>query len=124
MHELSVSREIAKVVLDKARREGAREVLRIEIEIGALSFLNPEQVEFWTRACLEGSIAEKAEIGIDIIEPQVVCRGCGYKGGLKIEEDPLYHIFLPSLSCPSCGGVELDIEKGRECVIRRMELLV
>ena len=145
MHEFSISHKIAKVVLDKAREQGAKEVLRVEIEIGELSFLNPEQVEFWVKIGFEKTIASLATISIKVIEPQILCKVCGYAGKLKMftsftdafglpfasltdafglrENEPMYHILLPSFSCPKCNSNEIEIERGRECLIKRIELL-
>ena len=95
-------------------------VLRIDIEIGRLSFLSPEQVAFWVKTSLEGSLAEGAEVHIERVEPQISCRACGYRGTLEMEDDPLYHVPLPSFSCPECRSGEIDIEKGRECVVKRI----
>jgi Zn finger protein HypA/HybF involved in hydrogenase expression len=35
-------------------------------------------------------------------------------------DDPLYHVLLPSFSCPECRSSEIEIEKGRECVVKRI----
>jgi len=123
MHELSTSQAIAEVVLDKAREQKAAKVLCVDIEIGGLSFLNPEQVAFWVKMSFERTIANGAEVNIQMVEPQISCRACGYVGTLKMEDDPLYHMLLPSFSCPECRSSEIEIEKGRECSVRRIEIL-
>ncbi|MCD6334775.1 MAG: hydrogenase maturation nickel metallochaperone HypA [Candidatus Latescibacteria bacterium] len=120
MHELSTSQAIARIVLDKAKEQRAAKVLRIEVEIGRLSFLSPDQVAFWVKTSLEGTLAEDAEVHIERVEPQISCRACGYRGTLEIEDDPLYHILLPSFCCPECRSSEIEIEKGRECVVKRI----
>ena len=120
MHELSTSQAIARIVLDKAREQQATKVLRIDIAIGRLSFLSPEQVAFWVKTSLEGTFAEEAEVHIERVEPQITCRDCGYQGTLEMEDDPLHHILLPSFSCPECRSSEIGIEKGRECVVKRI----
>ena len=123
MHEFGVSQEIAKVVLHHAEEQNAAKVLRVEIEIGELSFLNPEQIEFWVKISFEKTIADEAEINIEITKPQVSCADCGYLGELRIEEDPMYHVLSPSFSCPKCNSSKIEIEKGRECLIKRIEMV-
>jgi len=44
MHELSISQSIAKTVLKKSSEQKAKNILSVEIEIGELTLLNPEQV--------------------------------------------------------------------------------
>lgn len=123
MHELSISQEIADFVLGESAKQGAQSVSRVEIEIGRLSFLNPEQVEFWLKLCFENTPASEAELQVSVIEAEISCRKCGYSGNLTMENDPAYHFTLPSFSCPRCGSSEITIEKGRECVVKRIEIL-
>ncbi len=123
MHEFSIAQAIVNAVLDRAKAEKASRVLYIDLEIGRLSFLNPEQVAFWVKTSFEGTLAGGAEVNIQVVEPRILCRACGYTGTLKMEDDPLYHILLPSFSCPECRSSEIEIEKGRECSIKRMEIL-
>jgi len=124
MHELAISQQITKVVLNKAREQGAKKVLRVGLEIGELSFLNPEQVEFWVKRSFEQTIASPAKISIKVIEPQIRCEVCGYVGKLKVENEPMYYTFLPLFSCPKCNNSKIEIERGRECLIKRIKLLV
>ena len=109
--------------MDKAREQKAAKVLCVDIEIGGLSFLNPEQVAFWVKMSFERTLANGAEVNIQMVEPQISCRACGYVGTLKMEDDSLYHMLLPSFSCPGCRSSEIEIEKGRECSVRRIEIL-
>lgn len=124
MHEFSISRAIADVVLDSAREQQAKEVLRVKIEIGRLSFLNPEQVEFWVQVNFEGTIASRAKLDIRVIEPVVHCQACGYRGGLTVEDDPIHHrLPIFSFSCPRCKLGQIKVEEGRECTVKHIQIL-
>ena len=122
MHEAATSQAIARFVLDESARQKAEKVLSVEIEIGRLSVLNPEQVEFWVKLCLENSVASDAEVRIAVIEPEVSCKVCGYTGPLEVQDDPMFHYYMPSFACPECGSGGIIINKGRGCVIRRIEM--
>lgn len=124
MHELSVAQEIAELVLSVASQKGAKSVLRIELEIGELSFLSTEQVEFWLKTCLEGTIASEAEVILSTVKPVVRCDSCGYEGDIQVEDDPMLHFILPVLSCPKCGSDRVEIVQGRDCVLKRVEVEV
>ena len=123
MHEMSTSQAIAELVLKEAQQREAKQVLKVEVEIGQLTFLNPDQVAFWVQESFKGTPAEGAELSIKLVEPLVACQACGYQGQLQVEEDPLFHWVLPSLKCSGCGSTGLTIERGRECTLRRIELL-
>ncbi|MCD6508660.1 hydrogenase maturation nickel metallochaperone HypA [Candidatus Poribacteria bacterium] len=124
MHELSVAQEIAHLVLDAASQKGAKSVLKIELEIGELSFLSLEQMRFWLKTCLENTIASEAKVILSTVKPVVRCDSCGYEGDIQVDDDPALHFILPVLSCPRCGSDDVEIVQGRDCVLRRIEVEV
>jgi hydrogenase nickel incorporation protein HypA/HybF len=123
LHELSISQAIADVVLKEAEKQDAKKVTLVELEIGELSLLNPEQVEFCLKLIFERTYASEAELKIELVKPQVNCRNCGYEGTLESKDDPLYHIVMPMFKCPQCGSGELSVKRGRECTVKRIEIL-
>jgi hydrogenase nickel incorporation protein HypA/HybF len=123
LHEVSISHAIADVVLKESQKQEAQKVLLVELEIGELSLLNPEQVEFWVKLALDKTIASEAEIKIEVVRPEIHCTACGYEGTLETKDDPLYHFMLPVFKCPQCGSGEITVQRGKECRIRRIEVL-
>ena len=122
MHELSISQSIAKTVLEKASEQEAKNILSVEIEIGELTFLNPEQVEFWLEEIFKKTPAKDAKIQIRKIHPQMKCQDCQWQGKINAKDDPLYHTYFFNPHCPQCGSSSLDIKKGRECLVRRIKM--
>lgn len=61
MHELAITQAIVEQCA--ARCEGAR-VLRVVIEIGTLSAVQPEAVRFAFSLCTEGTLLEGAQLEI------------------------------------------------------------
>jgi len=118
-----MSRAIADLVLEESEKREAKKILLVELEIGELSLLNPEQVEFWLRLAFEQTPASEAELKTEVIKSQVSCSACGYQGTLEVKDDPLYHFFIPVFKCPQCGSGEIAINSGRECRVRRIEIL-
>ena len=123
MHELSTSEAIADLVLAEAAKRKAKRVLGVQIEIGGLSYLNPEQVKFWLEMRFEDTIACGAKLDINLETSEISCPECGYKGTLEVKDDPIYHLILPSLSCPLCSSSEVIVEKGRGCTVSRIKML-
>lgn len=122
MHEMSVAQGVAEAVLRGARREGAVKIIRINLEVGQLTFLNPEQVIFWLKELFKNTEAEEAEIIHKIIPARVRCSKCGYEGPLQVKEDPLFHQALPVFACPKCERGSLEILEGRDCIVRDIEI--
>jgi hydrogenase nickel incorporation protein HypA/HybF len=122
MHEFSVSSKIVKTVLVTAEKSGGKKVLSVQLEIGELTHLNGEQVSFWVRELFKGSVAEGAEVKIKTIKAQIRCKTCGYKGGMRSDqEDSFRHLIPPT--CPRCNGIQIKVVKGQECILRRIQVL-
>ncbi|MDI3502547.1 MAG: hydrogenase nickel incorporation protein HypA/HybF [Archaeoglobi archaeon] len=104
--------ETLKNVIEE--RGDVKRVRRVSLEIGELTMINPEQLEFCFRAIIsEDELMSSAELEIEMRKAEVECERCG-----KIEE-PLVGIFL----CPKCGGA-LKISRGRDLIIKSVDLEV
>ena len=120
---MSIAQSIVHTVLDEAKKQEATRVESIEVEIGELTFLGIDQVEFWVKTGFEGTIAEKAELLFKRVKGVLHCKACDYQGDLRIEEDSLYHMSLPTFSCPKCQSPKIEITQGKEALIRRIKIL-
>lgn len=126
MHELSISQAIADVVLKEADKHGAKKVLAVELQIGDLSLLNPEQVEFCLHLVLENTPAAGAELRVTKVEPEIRCEACSYAGALvpdeQMQDDPMFHFLAPAFKCPNCGSGDITVLRGRECTVTNIEI--
>ena len=124
MHEFSTMKRILETVLSAARSHEAESVLEVNLEIGELTFLNPEQLRFAFSVLSEGTLAEKANLHIKRIRPGIRCSSCGYEGYVGYD-GPEYHLlgFFPlSLRCVKCGSIEVEITSGRECNVKDVKI--
>ncbi len=122
MHEFSISDEIVKNVLGAVKENKAQKVLSIQLEIGELALLNVEQVTFWIREMFKGSVAEGARVKVRTIKARIQCESCGYRGGMNLDQrDPFRHAI--PYSCPKCQSFQIDVEKGRECHLKKIQAL-
>src|SRR4030067_1508436 len=124
MHEYSRTKQMVDTVVASAELNRAKKVCDIYLSIGTFSFLNPEQIRFWfkllkkeTPALVDSKLHIKPKKGL------VHCGQCGYKGGIKYEDDPIYHIVFPTLECPKCKSVVAIIE-GKEFKIESIRAVV
>jgi hydrogenase nickel incorporation protein HypA/HybF len=115
--------QIVENVLREAKEHNAKEVLEVHLVIGKLTFLGLEQVRFSYKVITEGTMMENSKLFIEMKDGVVKCGSCGYEGNFNYEDDPVYHIAVPTLHCPKCGGT-VDIIGGRECLIKSVKLIV
>jgi hydrogenase nickel incorporation protein HypA/HybF len=123
VHEFSVTSQIVQSVLAEAEKRGAKKVTEVDLVVGKLTFLGLEQVRFAFEALTKDTILEGANLVIEEQEGVVKCGNCGYEGGFKYEDDPLYHVPLPTLKCPKCGSV-VEIAAGKECTIKSIKMQI
>ncbi len=108
MHELGITRNIVAIVGDHAK---GQKVTRVTLEIGKLSAIVPDAIEFCFDVCAKGTALEGARLEILQIPGRARCFDCGLEQDV---EDLLY-------SC-SCGSRRLIRLAGEELKIKEYEL--
>lgn len=112
MHEMSLAEGILQIVEEAAAAQGFRRVKEIRLEIGALSGVEPEALEFSLEVVLRGSLAEGARLVLEPLPGAGFCLDCGE----RVRIDALY------APCPKCGGFQVQATGGTE--MRVKDLLV
>jgi len=121
LHEFSVMQSVVSTVLSVARGRGASRVLAVSMKVGELTHLNPEQLKLAFEALTEGTEARGAKLTIEVVKAKLRCRRCGYEGGPPSAVEPL-HLPVPIVRCPSCEGLDVEVEAGRECVLTSIKV--
>ena len=74
MHELGITRNIVSIV---AERAAGRRVTKVVVEIGKLSAILPDAVEFCFDVCAKSTPLEGATLEIVEVMADASCRDCG-----------------------------------------------
>ncbi len=109
MHEMSITQEIVAICLQHAQ---GRRITAVHIEIGTLSGIVPEAVDFCFSACTTDTLAELATLAIRQIDAQARCLDCS-------TEHPVSRLYDP---CPACGSYAVQITKGQEMRVVEIEV--
>lgn len=128
MHELSIACEILDQITNTAAAHGAIKVKHVTLQMGKLSHTNPEQLSFIFETIAEGSIAENADLTIEMVPPSLECE-CGYTGAIdekQIQESSEFTSELLAYievakECPICGK-QAQLTGGRELIIKSIEI--
>ena len=112
MHEMSLAEGILQIVEDTAAMQGFSRVTEVRLEIGALSGVETEALNFCLDMVLKGSVADGAHVELERVPGQGWCLSCGE----TVPIDALYD------ACPKCGGYQVQATGGTE--MRVKDLLV
>ena len=109
MHEMSITQGIIELCLEHA---GGRHVSSLDVEIGALSSVVPEAIEFCFEACSRETLLEGARLNILRIPGMGQCLDC-------CRETPLTELYS---ACTECGSSRVRIIAGEELRVREIEV--
>ncbi len=116
---------VLETVIKVAEEHGAERILKVNLEVGELTFLNPEQLRFAFKILSERTMAEGARLRIRRIRPRIKCSRCEYEGPSRYEGPEVHVANLPVfLKCPKCGGEDVSVSAGRECNVKDIRVKV
>jgi hydrogenase nickel incorporation protein HypA/HybF len=108
MHEFSLVQNIIEIVEENARKNQAKRVTEVVLEIGTLSGVEMSALDMAIESLGPGTIMDGAEIKKEIVEALAVCSQCGK------EYSPDDYFSL----CPKCGSYGAKIIKGKELRVK------
>ena len=108
MHELSIVMSMVDIVEDELKKSDAARVLEIELEIGTLSGVIIEAMEFALEEGVKNTVLSDAEKKIIQIPGKARCNKCN-------NEFTTDDLFTP---CPKCGSFDSTIIQGEELRIK------
>ncbi len=101
-----------RVSLQNANYEGAKKILKIYIKIGEITGFHPESIQFYFSIISRGSIAENAELKMEIIPTSAKCMSC----------KEIYRVQEMVIICPRCGALNSEIIEGKDVIIESLEV--
>ena len=109
MHELSIAEAVVEIGV---RHCGGRPVEVLELKVGHLRQVVPSALEFAFQLVAAGTPLEGAELRMEEVPAEGVCRTCGVQTPLP---------GFP-LCCRECGGFDVEVTRGEELLVDALEL--
>lgn len=109
MHEMSLTQGIVEICLQHAAH---RQILTVVLEIGRLSGVVPEAIQFCFEACSKDTPLDGAHLQIIETSGTGRCIEC-------CAEQPVESRFSP---CRHCGGYAVQLLTGDEMRVREIEI--
>ena len=113
MHEMSLTEGVVRIIEDQAAAHGFARVKTVWLEIGELSTVVPDSMEFCFDAVARGNpLTEGARLEIIRIPGAAWCMDCAQSVAIASRTD----------ECPLCGGYHLSVTDGDQMRIKEMEV--
>ena len=109
---MSIAKSIIDIVSSELSRAGEGRVTEVELEVGELSGIEYESLEFALKALQPESVIADSYIVVRRPPGEALCNDC----------DNLFATDSPVNPCPECGSYGCSIIKGRE--LRVLSILI
>lgn len=114
MHELSIAEGIVKQMTEYLRENPSVRIVKIMLEVGKISGVNPASLEFAFPLALENAQIGSPSLEIIVVPVTIECKDC--KAKTKVEQFKLV--------CGSCSSTAVIICAGRELKIKSLEVVL
>ncbi|MBI5890986.1 MAG: hydrogenase maturation nickel metallochaperone HypA [Nitrosomonadales bacterium] len=111
MHETAIVGGLMRILEQKAARNGVAHISSVLLKVGRLRAVEPQQLSACFEMFAEGTVADGAELVIDVIGVRGRCRACA------TEFDVPHYRF----ECPACAGSDIEVIQGQELYIESFE---
>ncbi|MDZ7742436.1 MAG: hydrogenase maturation nickel metallochaperone HypA [Bacteroidota bacterium] len=110
MHEMSIALSIIELAEEEIKKAGAKKVNEIELEIGTLSGVEIEALEFAMEVAVINTCLEGAKVNISQVQAVAKCNNCGHTFETVN--------FFPL--CPECSKYDNTLIKGKEMRVKSL----
>ncbi len=110
MHEFSIAVNIVEIATEYAKKENAEVVKEIEIEVGELSGVVVDALEFCMEAATKDSVLEGVSTSITFVPGKARCFSCKH----EFEVHDFYS------ACPKCNTPAPEVIEGRELRVKSL----
>jgi hydrogenase nickel incorporation protein HypA/HybF len=114
MHELSICRGIVQAALEEYEKlePRPRRLTRVRVVAGELHQLVPDHLVMAFEVLTRDTPAEGSTLELETVPVTGRCRGCGWEGEIR----------PPVFQCAECEAFDIEMEKGRELYLDRLEV--
>jgi hydrogenase nickel incorporation protein HypA/HybF len=114
MHEFSICEGLVEAVLKEMGKldPPPDRLVRIRVVMGRLHQIVPDYLDQAFEVLARGTAAEGAEMNMEMLPVVGRCNACQWEG----EVEP------PFFRCGRCEALDLDVVKGKELYLDRMEV--
>jgi hydrogenase nickel incorporation protein HypA/HybF len=107
MHEMGITQGVLAASIDAAAEAGATRITAIRLNIGDMTEIVEDALQFAFEALSPGTMAEGAVLEVTFLPARSRCMQCG----VEFEHSRF------EMLCPECGSFMIELLQGRELEI-------
>ena len=111
MHETAIVTGLIRIIETQAARHGSTLVSKVRLKVGRLRAVEPQQLSLCFEMFAEGTVAEGAELIIDVVAVRGRCRACATE----------FDVPRFRFKCPQCDGNDIEVTQGQELYVESLE---
>ncbi|MBN2215060.1 MAG: hydrogenase maturation nickel metallochaperone HypA [Bacteroidales bacterium] len=112
MHEFSIALDIVEIAVETAKANNAKTVNEVEIDVGEMSGVIYEALEFALQSAIKGTILENSKFRLNRIKAKAICNKC------KHDFEPTDVMSV----CTSCGSSDISLVRGKEMKVKSINI--
>jgi hydrogenase nickel incorporation protein HypA/HybF len=112
MHELSITMSILEIVEENAKKLNAESVHEIEMDIGELSGIDYDALEFAMEHAQKSDMLKDAKLVINKIPAKAKCNSCQHEFEINDYYSP----------CPVCNTFDNEVIQGKELKVKTFKI--
>lgn len=113
MHELTIAREMVRIVTNSLTSGQLSRLKRINLLVGKATAIQKECLQLGFEVIIKDTPFSKAQVSIEYVEPLFRCKACGEN--FSCDE----YFYSP---CPHCGSHACEMIKGDELLVASVDL--
>jgi len=121
MHEFAFAYNIFQVAEETAKKYNAKRITEVYLEIGELTLIVPELLKKSFEMATHGSMAEGAELIIEMVPGEIKCRNCGKVSTVSITEEAQL-TGLQLFQCRYCKSKDTEILSGKKANVKNIKI--
>ncbi|MFX1239546.1 MAG: hydrogenase maturation nickel metallochaperone HypA [Promethearchaeota archaeon] len=121
MHEFAFAYDIFKVAEATAKKYNAKRITQVLLEIGELTLIVPNLLKRSFEMATAGSIAEGAELVIQILPGKIRCRDCNNISEVTVTEEAKL-TGLQLFRCGHCQSNNTEVVDGKKANVKNIKI--
>lgn len=121
MHETVIAQQIVRVVRGTMEARGAAAVRTIDVDLGQLEGLSPEDLQAAFDLEARGTPLEGSVLRVRLVGAQGFCPSCQEDRAFELPRSASHEI--PPIACPECGS-PLELLGGRGFTVQRASMVL